>query len=159
MKKIFGSIIAITFAAILYSVAYAQDTPNDVGEKQLARCDNNITRYSRMLASDHIEYGYLSNAIFTVPEREDSCDFYYSIKSPILAAYQTTVGNPTCSQAGTSIVCYGTIELGNYVRLDTYTRGTNNEFPFATVQDFTNNGAEHSWWFFGFSMYLPVIDT
>lgn len=159
MRKYLGFIIAPVIAILLSMPASAQSTPDAPGEKALARCNHNITRYSRMLESDHFEYGYLSNAVFTVPDREDSCDFYYSLKSPILHAFQETVGNPTCSQAGTSIVCYGTIELGNYVRVDTYTQGTNNEFPFATVKDYTNNGEEYSWWFFGFSVFMPVIDS
>lgn len=159
MKSIFGTITAITFAAILYSGVYAQATPSDVGEKQLARCDHKIERYSRFIDSDHSQYSYLSTAVFTVPVGENSCSFFYTLKSPILASFQETVGNPECSTLEKSVTCYDTIELGNYARIDTYTQGTNNEFPFATVEDWTNNDENERWWFFGRSFYVPYIEA
>lgn len=124
----------------------------------LPRCLHTITRYNLFhRANDY--YAYLSEAVFLVPNESDVCEFFYTIKSPILEAYNEEVGNPICEVYQKSTTCRGTIEVGSYVKLNFYTKGVPSDIPIATVEDFTNDNENVTWLFWGIAVFAPIIKS
>lgn len=163
MKKLMLVFVIVLSLLPITVFAAIEDLGNPViasgYDETLPACDNHIVRYNLKNFSDDQDYSYLSQAVFTVPTGLDSCSFYYTLTSSVLDAYKRKVGTPTCSVTEKSVNCYGNIEVGSYVHINTYTKGTIVANPFSIVEDYTNNNAYHVWIFYGIAIFVPTIQT
>jgi hypothetical protein len=144
-------------AALISIAAYTAPKPA-FAEKELAPCNHSIERFNLHNESDTILRSYLSIATFTVPNGEDSCNYFYTMLSAALVSVKNEGELATCTALQHSVTCYDTIELGASAVIKTYTAGLGDASPYAIVQDYTN-GESNSWIFFGFGALLPTIRT
>lgn len=146
--------LVLTMFVQIPQTLFAED-----GEKDIATCTHEIERWNLLRPSDRPEYAFLSIATFFVPEREDSCSFFYTIKSPILEAFYEEIGNPDCTIFERSVTCTDVIESGSYVKIHFYTKGVLSEVPLASVEDFSNNNENQIWLFWGQAMFIPTVKS